>query len=142
EAVGSIGAEAGRGVPRLGEILTQDQDREMRNAAALALSKMTPASRDALPALIQAVEDKEAPVRMNAVIALFRLKEEARPAIPVLVKALNDEDNLTNANLFHNNIQEMAALALGRASAGTTEALPHLAEFLKRAESSTMKAAA
>ncbi|MCX7700312.1 MAG: FG-GAP-like repeat-containing protein [Gemmataceae bacterium] len=142
QALATIGPEnAGRAVPRLGEILTTDKDPHCRNEAALALSKMIPHAREVMSALIQAAEDEEIPVRANVMMTLFRLKTDAKPAIPVIIKALQDEKNATNAAIFAHTVQEIAALALGRATAGTTEGLPHLAEFLKKASTSMAKEA-
>lgn len=134
KAVASIGPKASEAVPVLAEILTDDPDREMRNEAALTLSKMDPPPVAALSALIRAMEDKEAPVRMNAVNTLFRLGRDAKPAARVLINAMKDEKNLTNVGLFHFNIQDKAALALARATAGTNEGVPALIEYLKRAK--------
>jgi hypothetical protein len=142
QALATIGPEnAARAIPRLGEILTKDPSVNCRNEAALALSKMVPQAKDVLPALIQAAEDDEAVVRANVMMTLFRLKDHAKPAIPVLIKALKDERNTTNANTFAHTIQELAALALGRATKGTTEGLPHLREFLEKANTSMAKEA-
>ncbi len=48
-ALGGLGAKAGEAVPALAPLLLEDPDREVRIEAALALSKMTPASRAAVP---------------------------------------------------------------------------------------------
>jgi HEAT repeat protein len=129
-ALGAIGAEAEEAVPALAKILTEDPDHEARHQAAMALSKMDPASRAAAKALARALADAEPIVRMNAAIALFRLRAEARPAVPALIQALRDESNQTNLGTFHATIQEMAALALGRASGGSPSAVGALTEVL------------
>jgi hypothetical protein len=102
---------------------------------------MAPASRAALPALIGALTDSEPLVRLNAAYALLRLGEEARPAIPALGKALAHPDNQTNGGLFFVSIQELAAQALGRASAGSAEAVPALTAALGSASEGTSSAA-
>jgi len=132
-ALGMLGTDAEDAVPALSAIMVDDPDGKLRGEAALALSKMTPASRAAVPALARALEDKDPLVRMNAVNALFRLRTEARPAAPALIQALNDRNNQITLAPFTTSIQEMAALALGRASAGTPEAVPALMEALKAA---------
>src|SRR5262245_34546915 len=140
-AIGATAAEAGEDVPALADILAQDPDPNTRREAALALSKMAPASRAAVPALARAVDDEEPWVRMNAVHALTWLKTEARPAIPALTKALTREGNRTRLAFTH-SIQEAAAVALGRASAGSAEAVPALTEALRTADTDTMRGAA
>jgi HEAT repeat protein len=141
-ALGTIGAEAGAAVPALAAILAEDADAEARHQAALALAKMAPASRAALPALIGALTDSEPLVRLNAAYALTRLGEEARPAIGALGKALAHPDNQTNAGVFFPSIQELAAQALGQASAGSAEAVPALTAALSSASEATTIAAA
>ena len=139
--LGAIGTDAGEAVPKLAQVMREDADPSARSDAALALSKMAPASRVAVKELAEALGDPEARVRMNAAIALSRLHADARPAIPALIKAINDEDNLTNLQLFAFTIQEMSSIALGRASAGSPEAVPALTEALAAAETEPMRAA-
>ncbi len=132
-ALGAIGPEAPEAVPALATIMLEDPDREARHQAAFALSKMDPASREAVPALAQALADEEPFVRVNAAIALFRLRGESRPAVPALIKALKDERNQRPVGRFLFTIQEMVALALGRASAGSDEGVPALSAALETA---------
>jgi HEAT repeat protein len=139
--LGAIGTDAGEAVPKLAQVMRADPDPSARSAAALSLSKMAPASRVAVKELAESLSDDEALVRMNAAIALSRLHADARPAIPALIKAINDEDNLTNLHLFSSTIQEMSVIALGRASAGSPEAVPALTEALAAAETEPMRAA-
>jgi hypothetical protein len=141
-ALGAMGADGGDAVPALARVLREDADREARHQAALALSKMAPASRAAVPALAEALADQEPAVRMNAAIALFRLRDEARPAIPALIQALKDPENQTNLATFTYTIQEMAARALGRASGGSAEAVPALSDVLETGGSEEMRLAA
>ena len=140
-AMGAYGADAKEAVPVLAKIMVEDSDRVARNEAALSLSRMTPASAVAVPALAQALEDKEPIIRMNACLALSRLKAEGRAALPSLIKTLKDEDNATNASTFTFTIQEIAALAIGRASAGTTEGIPALLEALSTARTPELRTA-
>jgi HEAT repeat protein len=130
-ALGAIGPEAGAAVPQLATILTQDPDPAPRYEAALALGKMRPASQGAVPALAEALADKDLRVRMNSAITLTSLGVASRPAVPALVRALQDVTNHDNVGAFSFTIQEEAAIALGRASAGTPEAVPALTETLK-----------
>jgi HEAT repeat protein len=133
-SLGAIGSDAAEAVPALAKIVTEDPDRNARHQAALALAKMAPASAAAVPALAQALDhDREPAVRMNAAIALFELGAGARPAMPVLIKALQRRANRTNLATFSFTIQEMAALALGRATAGTPDGVAALMEALASA---------
>jgi HEAT repeat protein len=139
-ALGAIGPDAAETVLALARILTEDPDKDARLQAALALGKMAPASGAAGPALARALDEEEAlAIRMNAVIGLSRLGTQARPVAPVLIKALNRGTNRTNLGKFSFTIQEMAALALGRATAGTTEGVAALLEALDSARSASKR---
>jgi HEAT repeat protein len=138
-ALGAIGTNAPEAVPALSAVLTDDPDRYVRSEAALALSKMDPASAPAVPALARALADEEPLVRMNCAVALFRLRDEARPAVPALIRALRDKANRTDLHAFPFTIQGMAALALGRASAGTAEGVAALREALGAADTDNLR---
>src|SRR5262245_2918063 len=132
-ALGAIGAQAERAVPKLATLMLEDPDQAVRSEAALALSKMDPASKEAVPQLAKALESEDPLVRMNAARALFRLKHDARPAVPAMLKAMADDENQTNAGIFTTTVYELVVLALGRATAGTDEAVPVLTDALKKA---------
>lgn len=132
--LGAIGTDAAEAVPALSRIMTEDLDREARHQAALALAKMAPAAAAAAPDLARALdEDEEASVRMCAAIALSELGKQGKPAIPALIRAIKRRDNRTKLGTSLFSIQEMAALALGRATAGTEEGVAPLSEALQRA---------
>ncbi len=141
-ALGAIGPEAGAAVPALATILREDPERQLRVEAALALSKMRPASEGAVPALAAALADEDRGVRMYAVIALAGMGAASRPAIPALTAALRDDANQIYVSTFTFTIQEEAAIALGRASAGTPEAVPVLMETLRSSPSDRLRQAA
>jgi HEAT repeat protein len=141
-ALGAIGPEAGDAVPALAVILRQDPESRLRVEAALALTKMRPASERAVPALAEALADKDDQVRMYSVIALAGLGRASRPAVPALTAALQDATNERYVNTFTFTIREEAAIALGRASAGTPEAVPVLMQTLRTAESHRLRQAA
>jgi HEAT repeat protein len=139
-ALGRLGADAEEAVPALARILTEDDDVKARQQAALALAKMAPASAAAVPALARAVEeDPVAIVRMNAVIALMRSGTLARPAVPALIRAMQSRVNRTNLAKFTFSIQEAAAAALGRATAGTSEGVAALTEALRIARTANKR---
>jgi HEAT repeat protein len=141
-ALGAIGPQAGAAVPALAVILRQDPERRLRVEAALALTKMRPASEPAIPALAEALGDEDDQVRMYAVIALAGLGRASRPAVPALTAALQNATNETYVNTFTFTIQEEAAIALGQASAGTPEAVPVLMETVRTAPSDRLRQAA
>jgi HEAT repeat protein len=141
-ALGAIGPDAVEAVPDLAVILRQDPEGLRRAQAALALTKMRPASRGAVPALAEALSDKDEWVRMNAVIALAGLGTDSRPAIPALIPAMKDDANRTNLGAFTFTIQEEAAIALGRASAGTHDGVAALSETMQTTPSRSLKRAA
>jgi HEAT repeat protein len=139
-AVGAIGSDAAEAVPVLTRILTADPDDDARKQAALALMKLAPASASAVPALARALDkDKALAVRMNAAIALSRLGPLARPAVPALIRASQSRMNRTNLGSFSFTIQEIAALALGRATAGTPEGVIPLVDALKSARTASKR---
>ncbi len=140
-ALGAIGADAAEAVPALAALL-RDGDEEERAAAALTLLKMSPASAPAVPALAAALTDDGLGVRMNAATALARLGSAARAAIPALAVAIRDEANQTNLGRFHVTIQEQAAIALGRASAGSAEGVRPLTDILEGEHTEELRAAA
>jgi hypothetical protein len=141
-ALGTMGNDSAASVPALARILVEDKEARTRVAAALALTKMAPASKAAVPELTRALEDRDGFVRMNAAYALMRLRGDARPAVPTLIKALASEDNKTNLGSFTATVREVMAVALGHASAGTAEAVPALTEALETAKTDKMKRAA
>src|SRR5262245_12354896 len=138
-AMGAMGNAASEAVPTLTKLMVDDPDREIRNEAALALSKMD--SAEAVPALGKALKDPEAAVRMNATLALFRLKKAASPTVPALIEETKKDENHTNLNTFTFTLQEATALALGRASAGTADAVPALMETLEGADKVSLRIA-
>jgi HEAT repeat protein len=140
-ALGAIGERAGDSAPALAEIMVNDPEPDFRAKAALAISKMGPASRPVIPALAQALKDREPLVRMNAARALFRLGADAKPAVPALIEAVRDERNEARADLFRDTVQELVALTLGRATTGTDDAVPALVESLKAAKTNSARIA-
>ncbi len=141
-ALGAIGPEAEEAVPALAAVLHDDPDRQVRSEAALALFKMAPASRAAVPALGDALADENPVVRVNAALALLRMREEARPAVPALTRAVKDGRNVEYIGSFTVTTQEVAILALGRATAGTADAVPTLTEALEEARTDLTRRAA
>ncbi|HEY7329697.1 MAG TPA: HEAT repeat domain-containing protein [Gemmataceae bacterium] len=142
-ALGAIGPDAAEAVPSLARILSNDADTNARMQAALALVKIGPASSAAVPALAGALDEDESPqVRMNAALALSELGTQAHEAVPVLLKALKRGANRAKVATFACTIQDMAVLALGRATAGTSEGVAPLMEVLQSARTYSKRSAA
>jgi HEAT repeat protein len=136
-ALARIGYTAKESIPALCKTMTDDTDLGTRVEASFALSKMDPKSTDlaqAVPALAKALEDPDAAVRMNAAQTLMKLGAAARPAAPALLRAVEDKANDTNRGMHIFTVQDMAALALGKATAGTAEAVPALRKLLAAAD--------
>lgn len=140
-ALGSIGEPAGHTAPTLAKIMTDDEDPNARAEASLAIAKMRGAGKQVVPELARALKDAELLVRMNAARALFQLGPDARPAVPMLIEALADERNEAYTDRFITTIQEMVALALGRATAGTDQAVGALADALQVARTNQARQA-
>jgi hypothetical protein len=141
-AVGAIGPDATAAVPNLAAILTDDPEPFLRSEAGLALMKLAPASRAAVPALARALKDHDPLVRMYAVLTLHRLRGEARPAVPALIEALADDNNHARAGSFPSTIKERVAVALGVVSAGTADGVPGLRAALVTAVDGDLRVAA
>ena len=73
DTFGGIGPAAAPAVPALIEMLENDDDKQARFEAALALAQIGPASSDAVPALANALRDPDRYVRDNAIHALKRI---------------------------------------------------------------------
>ena len=79
-------------VPALGAQLKSKLPATRRDAA-LALSRLGPTARAAVPDRVNALEDSQPTVRAAAAGALGRSGREARAAAPALAKLLADADN-------------------------------------------------
>ena len=72
----------------------QDSDSDIRSIAAVTLGEIGPEAKDAIPALIQLLQDQDAEgfARANAALALGQIGEGAKDAMSVLIQALRDLD--------------------------------------------------
>ena len=141
-ALGVLGSDAEEAVPALASIMVDDPDFTLRIEASLALSKMGGLARPAVPALARALGDEQPLVRMNAARTLLNLGGEARPAVPALIGAMKAGENEGQLLPFEISIQEVATVALGRASVGTDEGVAALTEALEGARTDGMRRAA
>jgi hypothetical protein len=129
-------------VQALTKMVVEDPDRGARIEASQALTFVkedTPALVSAVPDLARALEDKEIVVRINTTKVLLKLGGAAKPAVPALFKALKDKANDDNGKISYYSVKDMAALVLGKATAGTPEAVPALRELLAAAKTSNSK---
>ena len=88
----------------------KDKDEGVRGGAAIALGKIGPAAKDAVPALITAIKDKHQNVRWRAAEALGKIGPVAKVAVPALNEALTDENE---------DVRVAAVQALDKIQGGT-----------------------
>jgi HEAT repeat protein len=74
--LGSLGAEARKGVPALAELLHSENPID-RRLASLALGQVGPTARDAVPLLVEALEDADGGVRKFAAGAIQKIDPKA-----------------------------------------------------------------
>lgn len=91
EALGVIGAEAREAIPALREA-SQDQDRDLRVAAAASLWCLEGDAAAVPPVLLAALRGEDGLVPQMAVEALGRLGPRARAAVPAIRDLLDNED--------------------------------------------------
>jgi HEAT repeat protein len=95
----------------------------LRNVnAAVALGRIGPGTKQAVPALIAALKDPDAEVRRLAVVALGGIGPGPREVVPALIAALKDD------NTF---VRWSAAYALGMIGPGANEAVAALIALLR-----------
>jgi HEAT repeat protein len=94
--LGNIGAisaaDTKEAVPLLIELLKNDRDKGVKQAAATALGRIDPDPEKAVTVLITALKDKTAAVRAAAATSLGQLGAEAKDAVPALRTAQDDKD--------------------------------------------------
>jgi HEAT repeat protein len=100
----------------------KEQNRDVRKNAAVAIEKIGPAAKAAVPALIVALKDPDDDVRHYAAEALGRIGGEARDAVEALGEALQDKSK---------DVRQSAAWALGKIGTEAKGAAPALIETLK-----------
>lgn len=96
------------------------EDTYVRDSAAEALGEIGPEAKDAIPTIIDLLQDGRVYVRESAANALGEIGPYANEAVPALITALGDEDSW---------VRVYAAEALGKI--GVKEAVPALIKALE-----------
>lgn len=121
--LGAIGTEASESIAALAATSKGDPDPFVRGNACYALGKIGPASRTAVPILIQALADTHAYVRHHSVVALGGIGPSAAPAVPALTQLLTNRAVETRID---------AALSLSKIEPhNAASLLPTLAEVVR-----------
>jgi serine/threonine-protein kinase len=79
--------------PAVTRLLKAIQDPASRWMAVVALGQMGPPAHEAIPALIEALEDAESAVRWDAAKALGKMGAVAARAVPALTAVLREQDD-------------------------------------------------
>ena len=106
-------------------LIKQLQDEDVRSNAVEALGQIR--SKDAVPALIQALQDQDPEVHVRAASALVQIGtpktlKALKTAVPDLIQALQDRDKGVRAD---------AASVLGMIGEGAKDAVPALIQALR-----------
>ncbi len=100
---------------------------------------MAPDSLSVLDSLIKGLDDKDAVVRMNSLFGIMRLKADSKGALKALVAAANLPVNQELATGFTTTLQEALLVAIGRASAGSSESVPMLMGLLNSKDNPNLR---
>lgn len=127
EALASIGLEARAAVAPITQMLSTRPSLERRKALVFALGAMGPASRPAVPLIIEALRDRsDSSGLLNefAVMALGKIGPAAAAAVPALIVALESGDDISIRLVME------ATDALGNIGAEAKAAIPALVEAM------------
>ncbi|MCP4256901.1 MAG: cellulase family glycosylhydrolase [Planctomycetes bacterium] len=120
-------------VRKLVQTLSSSDHWRQRQEAAMAIGQMGIEAKDAIPSLIERLEDEQWHVRKAAAIALTSMGAEAKPAVNSLITALDDEE-------WH--VRKPAAQALAAIGRASRPAVPALIKALDDEEWHVRKPAA
>jgi HEAT repeat protein/tRNA A-37 threonylcarbamoyl transferase component Bud32 len=113
--------------PAVQSLLRAMQDPRSRWMAVVALGELGAAARDAVPALIEALEDTDAAVRWDSAKALGKLGPAAARAVPALAAIVHERGDAI--------VRQYAVAALGAIGAPARAAVPALIGALKEESS-------
>ena len=117
----------------------QSGDTPARRDASYHLLKLGPKAREALPALMKALEDQDKQVWSNCVSAIAAIGPEAREAIPVLIDGLDSRKGRGQRGFDRNQALFRSAYALTRIG---SQAIPPLIQALNGEDSAQRAGAA
>jgi len=131
----------------------QSPDEGVRFGAARGLWLKGPKAKEAIPDLINALEDQTAKVRGYAARALAKMGPDAKGAVPVLTELLGDQAEYSIATWVDTGgfgrpakrqmyVRANAAEALGSIGPDAQTAIPTLLELLQDSQADVRKAAA
>jgi HEAT repeat protein/S1-C subfamily serine protease len=92
KALGAMTATAKAAIPTLAKVLEADKSPDVRAEAVLALSKMGPDARVALPSLEAALKDPNLDVRLGILSAIESIGPDAKILAPLLVKTMKEKN--------------------------------------------------
>jgi HEAT repeat protein len=137
-ASSAIGAEAPLPVEKLVSQL-ETGEVPVRRDASYHLLKLGPKAKDALPALIKALDDQDKQVWSNSVAAIAAIGPDAKEAIPALIEDLDARKGRGQRGFDKNQALFRSAYALTRIG---SEAIPPLIQALNGEEPSLRAGAA
>lgn len=109
--------------PAVQNLLQAMQDPKSRWMAVVALGEMGSAARDAIPALVDALEDDDVAVRWDAAKALGKMGPAAASAVPALAAVIHEQSDAI--------VRQYAVAALGKIGPPAKAAVPALIGALK-----------
>ena len=92
EILGRCGGARAAGVPTLIDILSKDQDKDLRARSAWVLGQIGPEAKNSAAALTEAIKDKERDVRLSALEAVGKIGADPKAVAPVALAAIADPD--------------------------------------------------
>jgi HEAT repeat protein len=122
QAVHALAAQGARAVPRVVKGL---QNEKLRKHAIKILGMIGPEASEAVPALVETMQDADEETRREAQFALAAIGPAAAPAVPELTRALDSENE---------EVQYSAVYALGRIGEQAKDSCPELLKLLGREE--------
>lgn len=134
-ALGWIGAKDPAVVPTLIAVLRDRNDTFFRSSAAVALARIGPEAKEAVPALLEALkaedlkdENRIRGTRSAVMTALGHMGAAAKEAVPVLADIFKDQQ-------ADYGLRRQAAEALGKIGPAAKEAIPTLVGVLNDPQS-------
>lgn len=138
-AVGKMVDKTPATITTLCQILNNDEDKDTRIEASLALTKIKPDNPEAIEAISKGLKDPNPWVRMNCSLTLGTLQNRAGKAIPAILEAIKDPKNQEKTDGFFNTIYESLVMTLAKVTAGTPEGVDVVCSALENAKTRQAK---